>query len=283
MERIHALEKIKTLDPARDHWEIVKLSAFYEFPWDFTRALEFALFRTFAVPSISAILYRSREFEKRTQKRYDDTDLILSEILEHGLQSERAQASLKKMNYIHAHFNIPNSDYLYVLSTFIFEPERWIRKYGHRQLTANEKLAGFNVWCEIGAAMGIKDIPTTIEAFEQYNISYEKQHFVYSDNNHAVATYTADMFLGWFLPRRLLWLGRPFICALMDEPLLKAVGMQKPNALVQTLVNTVFAVRKVIRRMLPQRQKPALRTTIPRPQTYPHGYKVDELGSIPYK
>ena len=58
-----SLQKIKSLDPEKDHWEIARLSAFYEFPWDNTRALELALFRTFAVPCISAILANSREFE----------------------------------------------------------------------------------------------------------------------------------------------------------------------------------------------------------------------------
>ena len=52
------LEKIKSLDPDKDHWEIVRICAFYEFTWDFTLALEMALFRTFAVPSISAIQYK---------------------------------------------------------------------------------------------------------------------------------------------------------------------------------------------------------------------------------
>ena len=74
------LQKIESLNPKNDAWEIVRLSVFYEFPWDFNRALELALYKTFAVPSIAKILHNSKEFEKHAQKRYDDTDLILSEI-----------------------------------------------------------------------------------------------------------------------------------------------------------------------------------------------------------
>ena len=78
------LPHILTLDPQRDHLEIVYLDTFHEFPFDTTRSLEFALFRTFAAPSVSALLAQTGEFPQRAQKRYDDTDLILSEIIEHG-------------------------------------------------------------------------------------------------------------------------------------------------------------------------------------------------------
>ena len=78
MGRYSNLEEIRTLDPQRDHQRIAFLSGAYEFPFDTTRSLEFALFRTYAVPSISALLARTGEFLERPQKRYDDTDLIIS-------------------------------------------------------------------------------------------------------------------------------------------------------------------------------------------------------------
>ena len=43
---------INQLDPENGHQEIVSLLTNYEFPWDIEKALEFALFRTYAVPSI---------------------------------------------------------------------------------------------------------------------------------------------------------------------------------------------------------------------------------------
>src|SRR6185312_9226410 len=122
MSRYAILNAIERLDPEKDHQRIIFLSTCYEFPFDTTRALEFALFRTFCVPTISALLNRTGEFRSRPQKRYDDTDLIVSELMEHGYDSERGQRALARMNALHGRFNIANEDFLYVLSTFIFEP-----------------------------------------------------------------------------------------------------------------------------------------------------------------
>src|SRR5437763_8385056 len=91
MSRYRILNAIRRLDPEKDHQRIVFLSSCFDFPFDTTRALEFALFRTFCVPSIAALLDRTGEFRRGAQKRYDDTDIIVSELMEHGYDSERGK------------------------------------------------------------------------------------------------------------------------------------------------------------------------------------------------
>src|SRR5204862_6729426 len=134
MPRSLVLPEIEQLDPVRDHQRIVRLSARCDFPFDTTRALELALFRTFAVPGVSALLDRTGEFFRHTQLRYDDTDILVSEMMEHGYHSPRGRAAQRRMNQIHARFDIPNDLYLYVLSTFVFEPIRWNARFGWRRL-----------------------------------------------------------------------------------------------------------------------------------------------------
>ena len=90
MSRSRVLREIKELDPKKDHQRIVFLSTCFDFPFDTTRALEFALFRTFSVPSISSLLDRTGEFRFRAQKRYDDTDIIVSELGTGLRQRQRA-------------------------------------------------------------------------------------------------------------------------------------------------------------------------------------------------
>lgn len=73
--------QIQQLDPITQHSEICHLLAGYEFPWDITRSLELAMLKTYCVPSISQLLDRTGEFHHHTQKRYDDTGLLVAEIL----------------------------------------------------------------------------------------------------------------------------------------------------------------------------------------------------------
>jgi hypothetical protein len=133
--------EILQLDPVKDHCRITFLMATCVYPFDIARALELALFRTYAVPRISGLLRHTGELTERTRKRYDDTDLLLSELIEHGYDSPRGQAAIENINRQHAKYTIRNEDYLYVLSTFIFEPIRWIERFGHRPLSEKERLA----------------------------------------------------------------------------------------------------------------------------------------------
>src|SRR5215510_15605317 len=104
MSRYAILHAIERLDPEKDHQRIVFLSTCYDFPFDTTRALEFALYRTFCVPRISALLDRTGEFQHRAQKRYDDTDLLVSELLECGYESEPGRRALLRINQLHGRF-----------------------------------------------------------------------------------------------------------------------------------------------------------------------------------
>ena len=86
------------MDPRRDRAQIARNLARVAFPWDTTRSLELALFRTFASPRIGGLLHATGEFEARSQKRYDDTDLIVSEIVEFGYDSDRGRRAIARMN-----------------------------------------------------------------------------------------------------------------------------------------------------------------------------------------
>lgn len=272
-------KQVAALDPARDCREIVYLLSCYEFRWDIERALEFALFRTYAVPSISRLLDRTGEFTQRTRKRYDDTALILAEILENGFDSERGQAALARMNEMHGRFPIANRDFFYGLSTFVFEPVRWIDRFGWRALTQKERLAFFHYYCELGRRMRIRDIPNDISAFERFNREYETQRFRYSAANQRIGTVTRDLLLGFYLPQLLVPFARPIAHAVMDEALLTAMGFPRPSAFVRGLVRAALAVRASMLKWLPERRRPYLLTKVKRP-TYPKGYRIEELGTF---
>jgi len=270
------LREILRLDPVADHKRITHLVVCYEFPFDTTRALELAFFRTYAVPAIGERLDATREFAARAQKRYDDTDLIVSTIVEDGYDSPTGQAALRRMNQIHGRFEIANDDFLYVLSNFVFEPVRWTDRFGWRRMVENERLGIFHCWREIGRRMAITSIPDTYEEFERFNLEYERTRFAYSDGGHRVAVATREMFLSWFpgLPRPL---GRRAIHALLDEPLLDALGLPHPTAAERRVVEASLRARGRALRVFPPRRD-ARRRTEGRRRSYPRGWRLEELG-----
>jgi hypothetical protein len=276
MSRFAILHEIERLDPVKDHQRIIFLSCCYEFPFDTTRALEFALFRTFAVPSISALLDRTKEFERRAQKRYDDTDLIVSELIESGYDSERGRCALRRMNQQHGRFAIANRDFLYVLSTFIFEPIRWNERFGWRLMCSRERLACFYFWREIGLRMGIRDIPLDYAAFETFNREYEKTYYRFTAANQRVGIATRELFVSWF-PPIVAPLVRKTIHALLDDRLIEAFGFSRPSRFMRALVGGMLRGRGALAGLLPARRRPRLRTKIFHP-SYPNGYVIEELG-----
>ncbi|MBE9170389.1 DUF2236 domain-containing protein [Pleurocapsales cyanobacterium LEGE 06147] len=274
--RYHRLQQIQQLDPVTDHCLICHLLAGYEFPWDITRSLELAMLKTYCVPSISQLLDRTGEFHHHTQKRYDDTGLLVAEILKWGYDSERGLESIRRMNAIHGHYPISNEDFLYVLSTFIYEPIRWNERFGWRLFCETEKLAIFYFWQAIGKKMVIKDIPSTYDEFAQYNHNYEQQHFVYSDSNRRVVESTINLFLSWFpaISRPLL---RPCVHGMFDELTLTAFGYSNPPVFVRNLGENSLKLRAHVSKWLLPRRTPDFFTDS-KLRSYPHGYKLNHLG-----
>jgi hypothetical protein len=270
------LREIETLEPERDHERIAFLSSAFDFPWDTQRAYELALLRTFAIPKSSSVLVSTGEFTERTQKRYDDTTIIISTIGLCGYSSPEGRAAIRRMNQMHGRYTISNDEFLYVLSTFIYEPVRWNARYGWRPLSETEKLAGFYFWREVGRRMNIRDIPASYDRFEAFNCHYEAEHFAYSPANAHLARVTKELFLSWVAPRAVWPLLEPLIHAVMDQPMRRAFGLPEPPLWAQLTVTGILRLRAYLVRVLPPRRTPY---RLPIPKTYPEGYTIEQVGA----
>ncbi|MEN0136249.1 MAG: oxygenase MpaB family protein [Rhodococcus sp. (in: high G+C Gram-positive bacteria)] len=282
MKRFDLRRRTDRLDPETQYEEIARILATQEFPWDINQALSFALFRTYAVPSIGRLLFETGEFTERVQKRYDDTGLILDAVLENGLTSDPGRAGIRRMNQMHGSYDISNDDMRYVLSTFVVIPARWIEDFGWRKLTRNEIVGTTNYYRALGKYMGIKEIPETFEAFETFLDDYERENFLFDLGGRAVADSTLDL-LCTFPPNNLApaALIKRFSWALMDDPLLTAFAYRRPSRLARTLSRGALKARARLVRFYPVRTVPKFARDLPNIRSYPDGYEVEKLGTFP--
>ncbi len=282
MGRFPIRRRIEALDPAREFADIYRLMGAHEFPWDLNQALSFALFRTYAVPSIGGLLARTREFTDRPQKRYDDTVLLLDAVLEHGPTSDQGRTAIRRMNQMHRAHDISNDDLRYVLATFVVLPIRWIDAYGWRRLDEAERIASANYYRDLGGRMGIHGIPRTWQAFARLLDAYEREHFASDPGAREVAESTLAL-LATFPPNDRLpaALVRRISLAVMDTPLLDAFGFPHPHPVFRRLVRGGLKTRGRVVRLLPPRKRPYFARQLPQIRSYPEGYEVAALGTFP--
>ncbi|MFD6529442.1 oxygenase MpaB family protein [Streptomyces sp. NPDC060184] len=280
MKRFDRLREIRSLDPERDFLRIYRLSVTLEFPWDVTRALELALYRTYAVPSIGRLLATTAELTDRSQKRYDDTALLLDAVVEHGFDSAEGRTALRRINAMHRSYDIGNDDMRYVLCTFVVVPKRWLDAYGWRALSAHERQAYAVYYRTLGAHMGIKDLPRTFEEFEETLDAYERAHFGWDEGARKVSDATLGLMASWY-PAPLAPLVRGASLALLDDALTDAFRYRRPSALARGLTRGALRLRARAVRLLPPRSAPRFARQNPEIKGYPDGYEVAALGTFP--
>ncbi|CAI6246906.1 unnamed protein product [Periconia digitata] len=248
---------------ADDAWQIVRYCMSLEFPLVSEKALEFALFRTYGIPTISKLLCQTQQLseQKYASRRYADTNILIGEFLAHGPTSERANAAISRMNYIHGRYQnagkISNDDMLYTLALFILEIERWVRLYEWRCLTPMEICAFGTHWKSIGDAMGIdfgdlahgpnsfQDGYEFFEDIKQWSEGYEKKCMVPNGDNHKLAEETTRILLA-DIPNIAFPYAKPFVAVLMDDRLREAMLYDKPPAVYARILFSLLKVRKFL-------------------------------------
>ncbi|KAI4290559.1 MAG: hypothetical protein L6R35_000172 [Caloplaca aegaea] len=223
-----------------DAFEIQLIIMQLEFPFTFYKALQFALFRTYGIPSISKVLVATSQLSDvaTASKRYADTAALLREFLSHRPSSPRTLEAIARMNYIHSLYQqsgaISNDDMLFTLSLFVLEPCRWIERYEWRALKDFEKCSLAVFWKSIGDAMGISyrrlesaeegwvDGVHWLEELQAWSEQYERKNMLPHPDNKRNADETVAILL-WGIPKSLKSFGKRVVSALMDDRLREAM------------------------------------------------------------
>ena len=297
------LDHLSGFDRIKAASSIVNQMAFYEFPFVNSFSLEFGLFRTYAIPSISKILVGTKQFAPQNiGKRVDDTDFLIREMLSCPVQLydetekrleelSRGERAIKRLNLIHSAYPIKNHEMLYVLSIFVLEPIRWLDRFGWRKTVKLEQQSIFEMWIHYGQLMGIKDLPKNLEEMDEFNIDYEKEHLVFDKNNVNLRVQTIGLFLNQF-PSVLHPVIKPFMFSVMDDRLSKAMGIPPADPYLKTILHGCLTAHAWVSRylLLPRIwpmdriAKDADKNGFYKPLfnkfgvVYPNGYKIEELG-----
>ncbi|KAH0278767.1 hypothetical protein KCU91_g2218, partial [Aureobasidium melanogenum] len=255
-----------------------------EFPFLAQKALEFALFRTYGIPSISSLLMQTKQLstKQHASKRMTDTSILMLEIIINPPASKRSTEALARTNFLHSLYGakISNDDLLYTLSLFLLEPIRWIERYEWRKLTDLEIAAMGLFWLKVGQGMkidfsvlpgakeGWKDGCEFMQELEAWSDKYEEQYMVPSQSNKETADHTTELLL-YPVPAAFKDAGRRVVSALMDKRLRRAMLYPDPPAMLQWLVDSGLAARKLVLRHL----------TLPRPFVWRKQIIADHMNT----
>ncbi|MCW2143156.1 hypothetical protein (DUF2236) [Actinoplanes cyaneus] len=270
------LRRVQSLDPDADYEDIYRQMVRVEFPFDLKLGLNLGFTRSFSTPAVAAVLAGTGELTERTQKRRDDTGLLMYELILNGLDHPRSRAAISRINQIHRPYRkVPAQEYLYVLACCVVVPLRWLDRYAWRRPCCHERRATFRFYAELGRRMNVAGIPGTLEELESWFDGYDAAHLV--PNEPAAAIERAGRAL-------LVKRGRlrnAVLSALYDDRLRAATGVPAPPWPVRAGLHLVLRARAVgLRRFGRPRAVPRFAGGLTA-KSYPDGYEISELGPKP--
>ncbi|OJD37594.1 uncharacterized protein BKCO1_6000160 [Diplodia corticola] len=236
-----------------------------EFPFTMNKALQFALFRTYGIPTISKLLVQTQQLSQKehASRRYVDTEVLIQDFMVNAPESERANGAIARMNYLHSLYRksgkISNDDLLYTLALFALEPKNWINRYEWRKLTDLETCAIGTFWKSMGDAMeisydalpgaekGWNDGIQWMDEVAKWSQEYGEKCMAPHQDNKKTADETTAMLL-YDAPSSVHPVGFKVVSALMDERLRKAMMYPDPPAGLISTINVAFKIRAFLLR-----------------------------------
>lgn len=237
-----------------------------------------ALYRTFAIPRIAELLHHTGEIERNPLKRSMDTGLIMYELIDAGVESDRGREVIRSLNRMHRRWPIEDEDYVYVLTTFIVVPARWTAAHGLRPYTQEEETAATVFYREVGRRMGIRELPASYEDASQFLDSYEATRFGWSSAGAALMAST-DHALRVLLPGPLQSASSTLVGVMMEDRMCDALGLHRPSPLARWAFGRAMELRRAkarFRRKSPS--EPIFKPGISGSSVYPSGYQIKDLG-----
>lgn len=258
-----------------------------EFPFMFMKGIQLALFRTYAIPSISSLLVRTTLLSNSATipKRYTDTEALFIEFTLREWGSTSWLRGMARTKAIHAGYRkagkVTDADMLYTIAALATQPPALITQWEWRDLTDTERCAIGVLYRGITEALDVpweeylrpftspppsldetKPKPLQLtsgldfyHALLSWQSSYEGIYMRPHPANHTLAVAAIDLLLLVAPTAALKSLGKAVLTTLMDQPLRNAMSLPAPNQVICALVSAALNTRAFILRHI----------TLPRP------------------
>lgn len=236
----------------------------YEFPFECFYGINLAFYRTFVSPTISTVYRQTNTIAGDTEKRVNDTDILMHAWVDYGIDSPEGQASFKQLNNIHGLFSqrTRNEDFVYVLCCFILDTIRMIDVFGWRPLEDQEKQALFVFYEKVGQRMNLHDLPTSLDNVYAIVNDYTNSDISATETEagkiltNAIHTLVQKWY-GFLLPTSLI---RSLLNALLyvvgGETFHQKLGLQQPSAFATYTIYALATLRRDFMRFMPPRTTP---------------------------
>lgn len=268
----------RALPTGSDAAEIYRNMVQYDFQSEIHSGFFLSYYRNFAIPSIARVLAATGEMTSRPMKRSYDTTIVIHEIIANGFDHERSHAMIELLRRVHKGVPGTADDFVYVLTTLLVLPLRWIENHGWRRPTDLEKQSATDFYAELGRRMGLQGIPATFDAACRFLDRYEDEHMGPSDEGAALLGATVAAF-ATRVPARLRRFTPTIMALMMDKPQVAvALGLKPAPAVLRLPFNALLRLRAVKARTRPLPTSPAFVPGKMSVVAYPDGYTLDQIG-----
>ncbi|MWV32470.1 oxygenase MpaB family protein [Rathayibacter iranicus] len=241
-------------------------------------SLMLSYYRNFAVPSIAQTLADAGGIATDPMKQSVDTTLILFELIEARPEGPHADHLIGLLTRVHRDVPGGNDDYLYVLLSLLVVPIRWVQRHDWRALSVADVEAATAFHRELGHRMGLRDLPDSYEAADEFYAPFELARVRPSDEGPALTTMTISV-----NQSRMLGLIQPIAQPLMstwsdDGAVTDSLGLPRGGRALRRVNDGVLRVRNAITRRRRCPITSPFRPGLSGSAQYPDGSEVSDLG-----
>lgn len=278
--RLRRVLAINARNPGTDWHDIYRQFVLWDFPVETRGGFQVAFYRPQAVPRMAAVLAGTGHIKANPGRRTLDTGIVILEVIEGGFDSPRGQKMVRLLKALHDRPDILQEDLTYVLCALMVVPTRFVDRMGWRAVLEVERVATWRFWSELGARIGVAELPASYRDAETRFDRYEAENLATSADGRELTQMIISAFAGW--TPKLLGPHLPEITSsLIDDPLFSdALGLPRPRRRTTAALNALYRVRWIRQRLSPPAKDPGFVPGQAVGDVYPDGYSLDDIGPL---